>query len=229
MKLPPLAALAVLALPACATIPPPDAPSEQEQFWAALTSNCGKAYAGRLASTDPRDADWAGKRMVAHWADCSDSRVAIAFHVEEQEGAPSSSSEAVGHEQRWNRSRTWLVTRENYENAAQTTTVFTLKHDHRHEDGKEDAVTQYGGLTGDTGSARAQDFPVDMMSIDLFRREGLSASLTNVWRLEVDPQSKAGAQFVYQLTRRNDPTRLFRVEFDATTPVASPPPAWGWE
>lgn len=218
MKLAPLAALAVLVLPACATIPSPDAPSEQEQFWAALTSHCGKAYAGRLASTDPRDADWAGKRMVAHWADCSDSRVAIAFHVEDAE-LPGG----------WNRSRTWLVTREIYENAAQTTTAFTLKHDHRHEDGKEDAVTQYGGFTGDTGSARAQDFPVDMMSIDLFRREGLSASLTNVWRLEVDPQSKAGAQFVYQLTRRNDPTRLFRVEFDATTPVASPPPAWGWE
>ncbi|PIW55624.1 MAG: hypothetical protein COW16_05075, partial [Sphingomonadales bacterium CG12_big_fil_rev_8_21_14_0_65_65_10] len=27
---------------------------------------------------------------------------------------------------------------------------------------------------------------------------------------------------------RNDPTRLFRAEFDASEPVAPPPAAWGW-
>lgn len=213
-----LAAVAVFALPSCATVPPAAGPAEQERFWTALSSHCGKAYSGTLASTDPRDADWAGKRMVVHWADCSDNRVAIAFHVEDAESPGG-----------WNRSRAWLVTREVYKNTAQITTVFTLKHDHRHEDGTEDAVTQYGGLTGDTGSARAQDFPVDMMSIDLFRREGLGASLTNIWRIEVDHADTTGARFAYQLTRTSDPTRLFRVEFDAGRPVAPPPPAWGWK
>lgn len=208
-----------LVLAGCAPAPGPasNPPAAQDAFWQALSSHCGKAYAGGLASEDVRDADWAGKRMVAHWADCSDTRVAIAFHVEDA-SAPGG----------WNRSRTWIVRREVYENAARTTTVFTLKHDHRHEDGSEDAVTQYGGLTGETGSARAQDFPVDMMSIDLFRREGLDASLTNVWRIEVDPAGAPDARFAYQLTRRNDPTRLFRVEIDASTPIAPPPPAWGW-
>ena len=90
-------------------------------------------------------------------------------------------------------------------------------------------MTFYGGTTElGSGSARGRDFPVDDESIALFRREGLDASLTNVWRIEVDPAGDPHARFAYQLTRVNDPTRLFRVEIDVSTPVAPPPPAWGW-
>jgi hypothetical protein len=217
--------LAALALTACAPAPGPAAGTlahPQEAFWQALSSHCGKAYAGGLASTDARDTDWAGKRMVAHWAECDKTRVAIAFHVEE--APPSSGSEAVGQEQPWNRSRTWIVTRE----GTGADTRFTLKHDHRHADGEADAVTFYGGTTADAGSAGAQDFPVDAESVALFTREGLAASLTNVWRIEVTRRGSADARFAYQLTRRNDPTRLFRVEIDASAPVETPPAAWGW-
>ena len=234
--MPALIALALLA--GCTTpAPPGDTPaaaSPQQAFWQALSSHCGKAYAGALASEDARDADWAGKAMVAHWAACEEDRVAIAFHVEE--APPSSSSEAVGHaetsssseavgrENPWNRSRTWIVTR----HGAGADTRFTLKHDHRHDDGEADAVTFYGGTSADAGSARAQDFPVDAESVALFTREGLDASLTNVWHVAVDPAGSKDARFAYQLTRRNDPTRRFRVEFDTTKAVAPPPPAWGW-
>ena len=234
--MPALIALALLA--GCTTpAPPGDTPaaaSPQQAFWQALSSHCGKAYAGALATEDARDADWAGKAMVAHWAACEEDRVAIAFHVEE--APPSSSSEAVGHaetsssseavgrENPWNRSRTWIVTR----HGAGADTRFTLKHDHRHDDGEADAVTFYGGTSADAGSARAQDFPVDAESVALFTREGLDASLTNVWRVAVDPAGSKDARFAYQLTRRNDPTRRFRVEFDTTKAVAPPPPAWGW-
>ncbi len=205
-----LALLCAMALSACASTPDiPALPASQEAFWDALQSHCGKAYRGSLASSDERDADWQGRAMLAHWAECSETRTAIAFHVRDAEGGG------------WDRSRTWLVTR--------TADGLRLKHDHRHEDGEEDAVTQYGGDTLSGGTARLQDFPVDAYSIALFEREGLSASLTNVWRIEVDPADASGARFAYQLTRRNDPTRLFRVEFDATAPVSPPPPAWGWE
>lgn len=212
-----LAPLATLLLTACATTAPRETP--QDRFWQALSSHCGNAYEGGLASEDARDADWAGKRMVAHWAECSEDRVAIAFHVEDP-----------GLNGGWNRSRTWIVTRETIANAAQTTTTrLTLKHDHRHEDGEPDAVTFYGGTTElGSGTARGQDFPVDSESIALFRREGLDASLNNIWRIEIDPAGDPDARFAYQLTRANDPTRLFRVEIDASTPVAPPPPAWGW-
>ncbi len=203
----------VLALPllaACAsTAGKPALPASQEAFWDSLTSHCGNAYVGALASSDERDADFVGRGMVAHWAACSDSRVAVAFHIEDPQ-APDG----------WDRSRTWVVTR--------TADGLRLKHDHRHEDGSEDAVTQYGGDTLSAGTARVQDFPVDAYSIAMFEREGLGQSLTNVWRVEVDPAGEAGARFAYQLTRRNDPTRLFRVEFDASNPVTAPPAAWGW-
>ena len=102
-----------------------------------------------------------------------------------------------------------------------------LKHDHRHEDGSEDAVTQYGGDTLSAGTPRVQDFPVDAYSIAMFEREGLDVSLTNVWRVEVSPADAPGAMFAYQLTRRNDPTRLFRVEFDAGEEVDAPPSGLG--
>ncbi|MBX7528016.1 hypothetical protein [Qipengyuania vesicularis] len=206
--------LAPLALAGCASTPDvAQLPPSQEAFWDALQSHCGKAYQGSLASSDARDADWQGRAMIAHWAECSETRVAIAFHVETE------MEYAVG-EAVWDRSRTWLVTR--------TAEGLRLKHDHRHEDGEEDAVTQYGGDTLSAGTARVQDFPVDAFSIAMFEREGLDASLTNVWRVEVDPAGSSGAPFAYQLTRRNDPTRLFRVEFDASEPVPAPPPAWGW-
>ena len=209
-----LALAAALPLAACASTPDlPALPASQQAFWDALQSHCGTAYQGSLASSDERDADWQGRAMIAHWAECSETRVAIAFHVETE------MEYAVG-EPVWDRSRTWLVTR--------TAEGLRLKHDHRHEDGEEDAVTQYGGDTLSAGTARVQDFPVDAFSIALFEREGLNASLTNVWRVEVDPAGSSGARFAYQLTRRNDPTRLFRVEFDASEPVPAPPPAWGW-
>lgn len=194
-----------LPLAACSTVPDAEG---VPGFWQALESHCGKAYEGALASTDERDADWAGRTMVAHWASCDEDRIAIAFHVEEADGSG------------WDRSRTWLVSR--------TGEGLRLKHDHRHEDGEEDAVTQYGGDTAAAGSTAAQDFPVDAYSIAMFEREGLNASLTNVWRMEVDPAGAEEARFAYQLTRRNDPSRLFRVEFDLTQPVTAPPPAWGW-
>ncbi len=201
--------LAALLLAACASTPDlPALPERQQAYWDALQSHCGNAYRGELASTDKRDTDWHGRAMVAHWAECSETRTAIAFHVEQADGSG------------WDRSRTWLVTR--------TSDGLRLKHDHRHADGEEDAVTQYGGDTLSAGTARVQDFPVDAYSIAMFEREGLDASLTNIWRMEADPASSGNARFAYQLTRRNDPTRLFRVEFDADEPVTPPPAAWGW-
>ncbi len=203
-------ALAPLFLTACASTPDvPTLPASQEAFWSALESHCGNAYAGALASSDERDADMAGKAMVAHWAECSPTRIAVAFHIAD-----------AGVAGGWDRSRTWLITR--------TADGLRLKHDHRHADGSEDQVTQYGGDTLSGGTARVQDFPADAYSIAMFEREDRAVSVTNVWRLEADAAGTSGARFAYQLTRRSDPTRLFRVEFDATRPVSPPPSAWGW-
>lgn len=109
------------------------------------------------------------------------------------------------------RSRTWVLTR--------TASGLRLKHDHRHADGSPDAVTMYGGDTIADGSGSRQEFPADESSKQLFTREGLTASLPNTWALEIEP----GVKFVYELTR---PGRRFRVEFDLSTPVPTPPAPW---
>jgi hypothetical protein len=188
----------LLALAACVS-PEAGRSDPQSDFMAALASHCGKAYAGRIVSTDAADADMARGAMVVHYRECSPTRMAIPFHVQRADGT-------------WDRSRTWLITR--------TDAGLRLKHDHRHADGSSDAVTMYGGDTATRGTARAQDFPVDAESIALFRANGLAASVTNVWRVEVDATS-----YTYQLSREG---RQFRVEFDLTSPVETPPAPWGW-
>ena len=111
-------------------------------------------------------------------------------------------------------SRTWVLTR--------TPEGLRLKHDHRHEDGSDDAVTMYGGDTAKAGTASRQEFPVDEFSKEMFKGEGLDVSTTNTWAMEIEPKQK----FAYELAR---PGRLFRVEFDLTKPVATPPVPWGHE
>jgi len=173
-----------------------DAQAPQEAFFEAFSAHCGNAYAGKLVSKDAADVDFATKALVMHVRECSDSVIRIPFHVDDD------------------RSRTWVISK--------TGNGLRLKHDHRHKDGSEDAVTQYGGDTVDAGTRARQSFPVDQFSIDMFKVEGLAASVVNVWNVEVDKDS-----FAYELTR---PNRLFRVEFNLTKPLADLPPApWGFE
>ena len=110
-------------------------------------------------------------------------------------------------------SRTWVITR--------LSDGLRLKHDHRHADGSPDAVTMYGGDTRDAGTERRQEFPVDAGSVAMFRAQDMQASLANTWAMEVVPKS----EFVYELSRPGG--RLFRVSFDLTRPVATPPAPWG--
>lgn len=171
-------------------------PPAQERWWDRLQDLCGQAFAGRVVSADPADAEMAGEPLVMHVSRCTEDRVEIPFHVGDD------------------RSRTWLLTR--------TGLGVQLQHDHRHEDGEPDAVTLYGGHTEDEGTRVSQSFPADDYSRDLFRREGLDASVANVWAMEIEP----GERFAYQLDR---PGRHFRAEFDLSRPVETPPPAWGSE
>jgi hypothetical protein len=208
-RIAPLAALIVplLALTACIGDPAPEPADPQGAFWAALSSHCGKAYAGALVSDEEADAAMRGAEMAMHVRECGEREIRVPFHVRQEDGE-------------WDRSRTWVLTR--------TETGLRLKHDHRHEDGTPDAVTMYGGDTAGAGTARAQDFPVDAESVALFQREGLDVSVTNVWRVEVDPAGTPGARFAYQLSREGENARLFRVEFDLTREIEPPPAPWGF-
>lgn len=165
---------------------------QQEEFWAGLLSLCGRAYEGRVVEDSTADPRFSRTPLIMHVMRCEDGRICIPFHI------------ADDH------SRTWIFTRANG--------GLRLKHDHRHEDGSEDEVTQYGGDTRDEGSPTRQRFHADAHTAAL-----IPAAATNVWTVEVVP----GRVFAYMLERTGT-DRRFRVEFDLTREVPAPAPPWGW-
>lgn len=193
-----MAGAAFLPLAACSA-PQSDEASLATAFLDEIKTHCGEAFSGTVVSDDAVDADFAAQTLIMHVRHCDDAGVRIPFFVGDD------------------RSRTWVIT--------PTQNGLRLKHDHRHEDGSEDAVTQYGGDTGPDSISRLGDglraeFPVDDFSIEMFGREGLTASVTNIWAMEID----ADNLFAYELRREN---RFFRVEFDLSEPVDQPPAPWG--
>lgn len=195
-----LSTLCVVAAAACSGAPdsgstpdvaPGSAATEpRTAFFASLKALCGQAFEGRVVENEPPSEAFVGKTLVMHVRECGDSVIRVPFHVGED------------------RSRTWVITT--------TATGLRLKHDHRHEDGKPDSVTQYGGDANVPGSSVTQEFPADAYTGAL-----IPASATNIWTVEVDP----GKSFAYAL-RREGTNRRFRVEFDLTRPVAIPPAPW---
>jgi hypothetical protein len=159
-------------------------------FWDLLSTHCGKSYEGKLVSpeSDPR---FAG-RLVMHVRSCEEGRLRIPFFVGED------------------LSRTWVLTMDEQR-------LIQLKHDHRHVDGSEDVVTQYGGKATNTGSSSTQFFPADSFTAAM-----LPAAVGNVWFITVDETS-----FTYNLRRLGSAT-LFSVRFDLTKPIDTPPSPWGW-
>jgi hypothetical protein len=163
----------------------------QDAFWNALADLCGQAFEGTVVESVPADTVFANARLVMHVRQCDDDVMRIPFHVGED------------------RSRTWVLTR--------SEAGLRLKHDHRHADGTEDDVTQYGGDTDDEGSPTRQSFAADDATAAL-----IPEAATNVWTLELEP----GSRFAYAL-RREGTERRFRAEFDLARSVPAPPPPWG--
>ena len=201
----PLLLAATMLLTACAT---PDgvapavsantATTAADEFYESVAALCGKSFAGRIVANAPASATpdpFEGKTLVMQVRECSETELRIPFHVGDDH------------------SRTWVITRQG--------AGLRLKHDHRHADGSPDDTTMYGGDTRDAGTAQRQEFPVDAESIAMFQAQGMRASLTNTWAMEITP----GSEFVYELSRPGG--RLFRVSFDLSSPVASPPAPWG--
>jgi hypothetical protein len=163
-----------------------------DQFWQKLKEHCGKTYEGTITSGATANDGFSGKRLVMHVLSCSEDQLLIPFNVGE------------------NRSRTWLLTK--------VKDRIELKHDHRHEDGTNDAVTMYGGTTTNTGLPGIAVFPADQMTI-----KTIPTAATNVWWMTIN-----NTTFTYNL-RRIGSDRLFTVTFDITKPVDKPLPSWGWE
>ena len=185
------AGAASLAIAVLSCAPAAKTPSADQVFWERLETLCGNAYAGTVVEAPAGDTTFAGRTIVMHVRTCEDGRILIPLHVGD------------------NRSRTWVLTR--------VSGGLRLKHDHRHEDGVEDSVTQYGGDSPALIDAGKAEFRADAFTAEL-----IPAAATNVWTIEIEPSSR----FVYAL-RREGTDRRFRLEFDLTKTVPAPPPPWG--
>lgn len=174
--------------------------SPVDTFWANLQKLCGKAYAGTIAADTSNSPDFAGKALVMHVRSCEKNRIRIPFFVGDD------------------RSRTWVLTRRKNR--------ITLKHDHRHADGKPDKVTMYGGTSNNAGEAIRQFFPADEQTTKVVAAptDDAPSAAANIWWIEL----VSGEYYSYNL-RRLGRDRLFTVKFDLKKEIAAPPAPWGWK
>lgn len=161
------------------------------QFWESLKSHCGKAYVGEIIAGGKEGDGFTGESLVIHFRSCNKNTIRIPFFVGED------------------KSRTWVL-------SLQQDNRLLLKHDHRHEDGSEEEITQYGGMAPNTGLADIQIFPADKHTSNL-----IPLASTNVWWFTIDDNS-----ITYNL-RRIGNNRLFSVKFDLTKEIATPDAPWG--
>jgi hypothetical protein len=161
------------------------------ELWTNLQALCSAAFEGKVVEAPPADMTFAGKKLTMHVRECTPTVIRIPFHVGED------------------RSRSWVLTR--------TASGVRLKHDHRHEDGTEDKVSQYGGDSRAGAMRNKIEFPADAQTVAV-----IPEAKTNVWTIELEP----GRTFVYAL-RREGTDRRFRIEFDLRRKVAAPPAPWG--
>ncbi|MEO2269076.1 hypothetical protein [Pseudoalteromonas pernae] len=165
-----------------------------DAFFNNIKAHCGKAYEGQVTVDNAGPSSFSDAKLVMHVRRCNDRELQIPFHVGDDA------------------SRTWIITK--------TGSGLSLKHDHRHEDGSDDASTMYGGHTLDAGFANAQSFPADQYSKELFISQGIPQSMGNTWQMYIYPE-----QFTYRLVREG---REFRVDFDLTKPITPPTAPWGY-
>ena len=161
------------------------------KFWSSIQSHCGKAYEGKIIAGGKAGDGFVGKKLVMHVRSCEKNTIRIPFFVGKD------------------KSRTWVLTKNEKH-------LIKLKHDHRHKDGSEDKITQYGGSSPNIGLANIQFFPPDQHTSSL-----ISYASTNVWWITIDDKS-----FTYNL-RRIGTDRLFTVKFDLTKEIKTPTAPWG--
>lgn len=162
-----------------------------QQFWNNLQSHCGKSYEGNIVEA-PKNDDFRGKKLIMKVISCSENEIKIPFFVGDD------------------LSRTWILTFHDGR--------ITLKHDHRHPDGSEDKITQYGGTSTNSGLAEIQMFPADQETASL-----IPYASQNVWWMTL-----TDAAFTYNL-RRIGSDRLFTVYFDLTQEKTINWVPWGWK
>lgn len=152
-------------------------PASAQSLFETLQKHDGQSYSGKMSfSNKPNDE--MNKPMQMTVKVISENEIRVPFQVGE------------------NKSRTWILTR--------SADGVTLKHDHRHEDGTPDELTNYGGTDGNVQLGNQLIFPADQETITM-----LPEAATNAWSLRLSPDGK---QLFYYLERHKLPR--FEAVFD---------------
>ena len=115
---------------------------EQEAFWSMLFHHCGQAYRGEVTNVTQYYKDVViDREFVLHFFDCSDDRIHIAFHIDDE------------------RSRNWIIT--------PVDGTLRLAHIHRYSDGSEEDFSRYGGKAPVPGLSTRQIFWADEHTAEL--------------------------------------------------------------
>jgi hypothetical protein len=132
--------------------------AQQQKFLDNLRSYCGQSFEGWAVYPEENNT-FAGQLLRVTFSVCDSGRVYMPFHVGTD------------------KSRTWQMT--------MTDKGLLFKHDHRHEDGTPDDLTNYGGYADDRGNEWMQFFPADSFTAAL-----LPEAATNEWTMVIDPSKQ---------------------------------------
>ncbi|WP_251360062.1 hypothetical protein [Kangiella sp. TOML190] len=147
----------------------------QSEFFDNLSKRCGQTFVGYSVFPDDPKHDFAGKQLVAKIASCSKNEIRIPFSVGEDH------------------SRTWIISK--------TANGLLLKHDHRHHDGTPDEITLYGGYAKAYEEQQPSQYQ-QFFHADAHTAELIPAASSNVWMLQIEPQT---GDLIYYLERHQQP------------------------
>ena len=145
--------------------------SAEEAFFQNISERCVDTYFGDSVFPDDPEHELYGAKLQMTIESCTEDEIRIPFQVNDD------------------KSRTWILTLSDE--------GLLFKHDHRHEDGTPDEITNYGGWAADGGSPTMMSFPADSDTADL-----LPEAVTNMWTMELDLTNN---QFTYFLERHSQP------------------------
>jgi hypothetical protein len=132
-------------------------------FWSNLQQHCGRAFPGGLGVEPPGDDMLQGDELlIAHFRDCGEREMRIAFHIE------------PGGDRSADRSRTWVLRR--------IEDRIELRHDHRKQDGTADESTWYGAFSSGVAAPHRMEFEY----LDGTPMPGVWRG----WRLEIEPNRR---------------------------------------
>lgn len=154
--------------------------AQQPAFLKNFKPYAGKSYSGTAIFPEGDKNPFAGKELVITFERCDKKEVRIPFRVGED------------------KSRTWILTLDKQ--------GLLFKHDHRHEDGTPDEVTNYGGYAAPGGSALKQSFPADDFTASL-----IPAAATNEWTFVFDKEKG-----ILSYILKRDGQLRFQADFDLT-------------